>query len=250
MRKRTKQKIKKRKIKKDASPKQVERKIRWKCLCLAVIPFLAQEGLQLMGYTNPILGWTLLCLCGLLGWLFIYTSDWPNLPFIKVLNKLKKRYVIVIGYIVILVLFAILALCAPGKEETDILAKLNKMLVDAQQEEERLNKEYPLGYVMIAFSGEKKVIIPSSGRVVVENPHNMIVYIDNNYWIHIDNCNIYDNQSHSRATDCSFGTLAKPGQKAVVMTWKSPKKDLQIVVECVKTEPIGVCAVLGFSEKN
>ena len=109
-------------------------------------------------------------------------------------------------------------------------------------QERRLATEYPLGYVMIAFSGDKKVILPYADRFEADWD-KLKVYRDEQGGISVDIPYLHDTRGHSTLANCSLGTSAKPGS-----FMQFPFGSLIAQVECLQVDPIGIAAVLGFKE--
>jgi len=161
----------------------------------------------------------------------------------------KYRYFKLVWWIVfsiIIITSVTLACCARGKPKVtnqDLLAKLNEVLATIQKDEStRLKKEYPLGYVMIAFSGEKHIVDNYSDRFQFDQ--NVKIYKDNQNLLRIEMYNLFDKVNENQIGMISAGISLKPGTKQSIVRFPS----FRVIGECLKNEPIGVYAVIGFSE--
>jgi len=120
--------------------------------------------------------------------------------------------------------------------------QLMKRLVAAQKDEEqRLREDYPFGYVMVAFSGETKAVLPYPSRFdcdwdeVTVSRQGDVIAVEIPY--------LRDTKTGVSFENVAVGTRAIPGSKG------SPPirlADCAITLECLKAEPIGIIAVLGF----
>jgi hypothetical protein len=166
-------------------------------------------------------------------------SEFPENPW-KYLRICQRRYV----WWPVVMVTAIFFLCWIWHvhKEAPLRGELSRIVAD---EEARLEKEYPLGYVMIAFSGHKKIVLPRTNRMRADWD-NMKVYMDEQNNISVDIPYLYDMVSHSSLENCALGTPAIPGSSG---RW-GLGSSLVVHVECVRANPIGIFAVLGFNEQG
>ena len=143
---------------------------KYKRLVLVVIPVLGGKGLEMMGYTNPSLGWALWGIAVMLLWFCIHGTKWPN-P--KLSEFTQNKYHIGIGYLLIFVVFGIISLYVRGQQKptqvqldqiissqqeiSDDLKKLiNQEIEDSEQNHlVKLKEKYELGYALLYIDEAK-----------------------------------------------------------------------------------------------
>jgi hypothetical protein len=126
----------------------------------------------------------------------------------------------------------------------DMSDRLQSSLMNIHMnEEKRLNKEYPLGYAMIAFSGEKQIAVPYTEQFEADWNH-LSVTKDRNNFLQIGISRLYDKKNDHLVNNVGLGVRAVPGARSAMLEFAS----FTIVVECLRSEPVGIYAVLGFSE--
>lgn len=132
-----------------------------------------------------------------------------------------------------------------GQKTADDLGKMLQSMLSSVTATElsRLASDYPLGHVLIAFSGEIKKVLPYT-NVVESDWDNLDVHREKNNTISVLIPYVRDVRSHSMATHLLINLDAWPGAKSRALQFKN----LEIWTECLKTEPIGRCVVLGFRE--
>ena len=228
----------------------------------AVLLFAFKEGLGLMGYTNPSLGWMIWGAAVVLLWWSICTSDWSNTIVMKIAHSGRCRLA---GFIVILVSFGVAAWIAPWHKESekaavssmvdDIVRRVgeqtNQQLEDKlkvalsqtrDDKEDLLKKEYPLGYVMVAFSGEKKDVLLCTDRFEIDLSR-VAVRKGSINTVLVDIPRIYDKVQKTTCSISSYEFPAIPGRQP----WLIQTTSLRLRIECLKADPWGIFVVLGFA---
>ena len=231
-----KQKLKKRRRRSPQGLPQ-KTKVKQKPLIGAIMALLFERGLDVMGYTNPCLGWFLWGLSAALGWWWLTTFEWS---YSKLLKLARNRSIMWIGYLSIVVFFGVFAYNAYVRGE-----KPNLISILQENEQQRLDKEYSLGYALIAFSGDKKIFISGLDRFEVDWD-SITVSRDNRNFINITLDRLYDKYTEVGFTAPVFSCPAIPGAKHTLMDLGS----VRITIECLKAEPIGLFGVLGFAERT
>jgi len=198
---------------------------------------LFERGLDVMGYTNPCLGWFLWGLSAALGWWWLTAFEWSH-P--KLLKLARNTFIVWGGYLLIAVFFCVAACHAYVRGEKPNLASTLQ-----ENEQRRLDKEYPLGYALIAFSGEKKTFISGLNRFEIDWD-NIRVYKDRDNVMHVTLDRYYDKDTQNEFISPDFSCDAIPGAKYTAMKVGS----VSITIECLKAEPVGILGVLGFAERT
>ena len=112
----------------------------------------------------------------------------------------------------------------------------------------RLKKEYDLGFVLIAFSGETdaKEVQPYSDAIDGDW-NNFKVHKDEQGLLWIDIPYLYI-RPHGTMTfnGCSAIIPAVPGMKRPCMR----NADIGVWVECLKSDLVGICAAIGFKKET
>jgi len=213
-----------------------------------------------MGYSNPSLAWALSGGAGVLLWLYGCNYEWPY-PQLRAFAK--KRCVGWIGCAVIAFGFGTVSLRAWGPREPtnsevvnaieeagqktveDVKKELDAMLSGLSGNElRRLEQEYSLGFVLIAFSGEVKKVLPYS-NVVEGDWDGLMVHRAEGNVISIYIPYLRDLRPGGTILGrTTLGIIARPGNRQAF-----PLKNVDAWVECVKAEPVGICAVLGFTDR-
>jgi hypothetical protein len=207
--------------------------------------FLFERGLDMMGYSNPSLGWAMWGITALLLWWYGYKHEWTD-P--RLIAFGRRRWVVWAGSAVIGVScggIALYMLGHSGPTNAEVLEQLQEMLSGLSGNEiRRLEQDYPLGHVLIAFSGEVKKVLPNSN--VLEADWDGLTVGRNSKLIWIRLPHLRDVHRNVGLDGCQLSTNARPGAKVAAMSLGN----VAIWVECLRTEPIGICAVLGFKEKT
>jgi hypothetical protein len=209
-------------------------------------------GYDLMDYTNQTLGFVCWWVAGSLvlyavtEWLWIRSNRW--------LWGIRAIGCIVIGCLCVLVGHYCLSKPIPtnadiAKKIDDVRAALNKEAVESNEEEEnRLKREYPLGYVIFAFSGEKIVHLLCTDRVD-SDWDRVKVYREGKDLVFIEPLYLFDKREDKHKTSgfvsCAFGMPAKPGGKSIRIRVQD---SFMARAECIRAKPVGLCVVLGFME--
>ena len=175
---------------------------------------------------------------------------------------LAKKTPKVIGYALIIIGFTIsTVLCCGGKNKPeepeptimDLAQKVdetNKRLAELSQlkanEESRLATEYPLGYAMIALSGDKNIVLPYTDRFETDWD-NIKVYKDDKNIVWIEIPYLRDKRLNSQFTTTSLGLPATPGSKSIKLRFKG---SFTAQATCLRANPVGIYLVLGFAEDS
>jgi hypothetical protein len=236
--------------------------LRW---ALPVILFLFERGLDVAGCTNLGLSWIIWGVAALVLWWAVYSCTWKSITVCRFMQRKLARLVVAV---LIVVFFGgsawrhwpseaqpsnrdVIKLVKDEAKQTKdaILAELRRgLLQEKTREEDRLKKEYPLGYVMLAFSGEKKLVLPYAERFDCEwdGLGVSLRTEDVKKSIYIDIPRLKYKPNHVELSRVRIVVSAKPGSRCKTFSLFG----FDISAECLKSEPIGVFAVLGFSEHN
>ncbi len=229
----------------------------------AGVLWLVERGLDMRGYTNPGLSWVIWGVAAIWLWWFICK---PGLMSRVLRQYGKSRFLYWIGFGLVGLSFGTKAWYSPwgqpaevqptntevvkavrhaSEHQADELSKLRAELSKITNGvEDRLKREYPLGYVMIAFSGHHKGVVPHSD-IIDANWDDMTVSIDNKNTMMVEIPYLCDKRSGSSLMNCGLGTRAIPG---AFFDWKF-KDSLTMRLECLEANPVGIFAVLGFKEE-
>jgi hypothetical protein len=135
----------------------------------------------------------------------------------------------------------------------EVNRKLDALLEITGTEIHRLEKEYDLGFVLVAFSGEVDAtrVIPHTNRIEADwNQCRASGGEDGRMRVRMPPVIILTGprgRLRLKFYDVYFSIDAKPGAKSFSLFEPS---GIRARLECLKTEPIGICAVVGFAESK
>ena len=140
----------------------------------------------------------------------------------------------------------------PNQFDT-INKKLDALLSLTDSEMNQLEKEYDLGFVLIALSGEVNAtrVMPHTNRVE-SDWGQCIAFKDEKGRLHIGLPQVVEIQRPGGhmislfATGADYFIGAIPSSKSSLLSVNV--SDVQLRLECLKTQPIGICAVIGFKD--
>lgn len=117
--------------------------------------------------------------------------------------------------------------------------------ISTNEDMERLKKDFPLGIVLIAFSGQVKKVLPYSGMIEGDwDGLTVRMVADNNMEIHIPY--LHWRAFNATVRNCTLTVPAVPGLKR-----SGGDPDVMgIWAECLEADPVGICAVLGFKDRT
>ena len=187
------------------------------------------------------------------------------MDFEKILNILKefrKRPMPTVIIVIAIIFIALLTMwltgffgekgrqaasSTPHISEAD---ETNKRLAELSQlkanEELRLATEYPLGYAMIALSGDKNIVLPYTDKFETDWD-NIKVYKDDKNIVWIEIPYLRDKRLNSQFKTTSLGLLATPGSKSIKLRFKG---SFTAQATCLRANPVGIYLVLGFAEDS
>jgi hypothetical protein len=131
--------------------------------------------------------------------------------------------------------------------QENISKTLKEVLDKAKNDkEEYLKGEYPLGYIMIAFSGEKKAVLPYT-NIFETDWDNIEAYKDDKNIANIEVPYLRDKRTGSMMVGFTIGLFAKEGSKSIKFRFKG---SFVAQATCLKADPVGIYLVLGFFEDD
>lgn len=230
---------------------------------------------------SPSLGFILLGIAGMLGWSLLLKKKWMQ-------PVRQREYATVGGYVVIGIVSMGLAIYpylghkqpasqpitatnqnSPGgiaigenkgkleihqsdpnatketNEKLDVVEeKLDRLLSMTQPVMDRLKRDYPLGVVLVAFSGESHEALPVMG-VIEGDWYNLKVRRTVLGGLAVLVPFLRDTRVNVKFYDVVLSVdRALPGATRMNVVLGN----VTVWVECVKQEPIGICAAVGFRE--
>jgi len=133
----------------------------------------------------------------------------------------------------------------------EVNRKLDALLALTDKETYRLEKEHDLGFVLVAFSGEvdETRVRPHGDKVMGDWSQCRARKDDRGYLlIHLPDVVRLKGRPASitflSADNAYMAIQAKPGAKSRDLF----ASGVRIRFECLKTEPIGICAAIGFAQ--
>ena len=129
------------------------------------------------------------------------------------------------------------------KKHTRLLEQMRRI---DETEHEKLIRDYPLGYAMIALSGDKNIVLPYTDKFETDWD-NIKVYKDDKNIVWIDIPYLRDKRLNSQFETISLGLLATPGSKSIKLRFKG---SFTAQATCLRANPVGIYLVLGFAEDS
>jgi len=112
--------------------------------------------------------------------------------------------------------------------------------------EKELEDRYPLGYIVVAFSGRSSAFLPRLDRFEV-NPNDISLAINSDRTqLQIRVPKIHDRQFGNIIRDCYLYLPLVVGARSMDI----PTGDAHVQAECLKADPIGTYVVLGFTDEQ
>ncbi|MEN6578393.1 MAG: hypothetical protein ABFD90_18760 [Phycisphaerales bacterium] len=214
---------------------------RYRPLLGLFLPIACDRLLDCLGYGSRGLSYILWAVFAIWALGYACKYEWPE----RWKKRLNPGTFFVVGAIVIALLLVAGYMWMPrGPSNADILKELMTHLSEIENSQEsRLNREYPLGFVMIALSGHRKAIVPRAD--LFETDWNkMIVFHHTDNMIYLKIPYLRDTRTNSLHTECSMAVYPVPGSSCRTGFGVGMLMELQ----CVAAQPVGVFVVLGFKE--
>lgn len=200
----------------------------------AALLFVAGLGM----IANRTLGCVLIGLAAVLGWFVLVQFRW--------FPVLTRKYIHYPGHGLIVIATLILTLLThAGKLDTRKDASQVALLNRTDEEILRLRNEYEFGFVLIAFSGEVET-------TKVKSYTDRIQADWDNSRAYMESGRVVIEVPRFRARGYPSGNIDLPQLRVSVPPNPGTPLpgivlgDMKIQCECLETQPIGICAVIGF----
>jgi len=197
--------------------------------------------LDWIGYGSRGLSYTLWAVTAILVLWYVCKYEWPA----KWKRHVEPMAIFVVGAIVIALLIGAAYMWMPRESSnTDVLESLMARLSEIENSQEhRLNRDYPLGYIMIALSGHRKVIIPRVDLIEADW-NKMTLYLDTCNMMYLQIPYLREKLKNTVFQECTMGVQQVAGSAFKINIAGSA----MMILECLEARPVGIFAVLGFKE--